>query len=108
MYKRILVAVDDTKTSRHAFDIALDLARPRQATLRAFHAIKDSAFGYQVPSYDPSVLREKLTEEGADVVVMSTHGRRGVHRLLMGSVAERCVPQSALPVLLVPSAACHA
>jgi nucleotide-binding universal stress UspA family protein len=36
---------------------------------------------------------------------MGTHGRRGVQRLFLGSVAERCVRQAALPVLLVPSAA---
>jgi nucleotide-binding universal stress UspA family protein len=41
----------------------------------------------------------------ADLLVMGTHGRRGVQRLFLGSVAERCVRQPALPVLLIPSAA---
>jgi nucleotide-binding universal stress UspA family protein len=38
---------------------------------------------------------------GAQLLVLGTHGRRGVRRLLLGSVAEGLVRQSALPVLLV-------
>ncbi|MNX74135.1 putative universal stress protein [compost metagenome] len=37
----------------------------------------------------------------ADVVVLGTHGRRGVRRLVMGSVAEGLVRESKVPVLLV-------
>jgi nucleotide-binding universal stress UspA family protein len=39
----------------------------------------------------------------ADVVVLGTHGRRGVERLLLGSVAEGVARRSVIPVLLVPS-----
>lgn len=41
------------------------------------------------------------TEEGIDVIVMGTHGRAGVDRLLLGSVAERVVRSSPVPVLTV-------
>jgi len=41
----------------------------------------------------------------ADLIVMGTHGRRGLRRLMLGSVAERVVRSATLPVLLVPSAA---
>ena len=37
----------------------------------------------------------------ADVIVIGTHGRRGVRRLLMGSDAEQVVRYSPVPVLLV-------
>ncbi|WP_454751852.1 universal stress protein [Cupriavidus necator] len=37
----------------------------------------------------------------ADLVVVGTHGRRGVRRLVMGSVAEGVVCRSKVPVLLV-------
>jgi nucleotide-binding universal stress UspA family protein len=103
---------------------------------------------FEAPGYDPSVLRNRLVEEGkelgaefaaamaaqgvkgelavgeasslddvsvvvlkaaadfnADLLVMGTHGRRGFQRLILGSVAERCVRQATLPVLLIPSAA---
>jgi nucleotide-binding universal stress UspA family protein len=40
-------------------------------------------------------------EVGADVVVMGTHGRRGVSHLLIGSVAEHIVRHSPIPVCTV-------
>jgi nucleotide-binding universal stress UspA family protein len=39
----------------------------------------------------------------ADVIVMGTHGRRGVSRLMLGSVAERVLRRARCPVLLVPA-----
>lgn len=41
----------------------------------------------------------------ADLIVMGTHGRRGVNRALLGSDAELVVRQASVPVLLVRSAA---
>ena len=40
-------------------------------------------------------------ENPADIVVMGTHGRSGMDRLLLGSVAERVVRSSPVPVLTV-------
>lgn len=40
----------------------------------------------------------------ADLVVMGTHGRTGVKHLLLGSVAERVVRSSKIPVITVPTA----
>ncbi len=40
----------------------------------------------------------------ADLIVMGTHGRRGVQRALLGSDAELVVRYSPVPVLLVPAA----
>jgi nucleotide-binding universal stress UspA family protein len=44
-----------------------------------------------------------LKEKGADLVVMGTHGRRGISRVLLGSVAEKTVRLSPVPVLTVPA-----
>lgn len=41
------------------------------------------------------------SEAHADVIVMSTHGRSGVKRWLLGSIADRVVTHSDLPVLLI-------
>jgi len=54
-------------------------------------------------------VAETIADEAAswpaDVVVLGTHGRRGVERLLLGSVAEGVARRSVVPVLLVPSRA---
>jgi len=44
---------------------------------------------------------EYAESEGIDLVVMGTHGRRGFDRILMGSVAEKVVRLSPVPVMTV-------
>jgi nucleotide-binding universal stress UspA family protein len=43
-------------------------------------------------------------EVGADAIAMATHSRRGVTRLMFGSVAEEVLHLSSLPTLLVRAA----
>lgn len=47
------------------------------------------------------VIVEYATREGCDLIVMGTHGRGGLNRLLLGSVAERVVRSSHVPVTTV-------
>jgi nucleotide-binding universal stress UspA family protein len=42
-------------------------------------------------------------ERNADLIVMGTHGRRGLSRVLLGSVAEKTVRLCPVPVLTVPA-----
>ena len=44
---------------------------------------------------------EQIAEWKADVVVLGTHGRRGVRRLVLGSDAEQVLRAATVPVLLV-------
>lgn len=39
----------------------------------------------------------------ADLIVLGTHGRRGIRRLVMGSVSEGVICKTSLPVLLIRS-----
>jgi len=41
----------------------------------------------------------------ADMIVMGTHGRSGLSRLVLGSVAEAVLRRATVPVLVVPLAA---
>ncbi len=47
------------------------------------------------------VIDQTAKELGADLIVMGTHGRRGVTRALLGSVAETVVRTAPCPVLTV-------
>lgn len=58
---------------------------------------------------DPArVIVDEAVARHADLVVVGTHGRSGVARFLLGSVAERVVHLAPCPVLTVPSGAAHA
>ena len=39
---------------------------------------------------------------GVDLIVIGTHGRQGLKRLLVGSVAQEIVKRSVVPVIVVP------
>lgn len=41
------------------------------------------------------------SDEGVDLIVMGTHGRRGLDRYLVGSVTERVVRRTEVPTLVV-------
>lgn len=47
------------------------------------------------------VILAQIQEVGADVVVLGTHGREGMSRLVMGSAAESVLRHAKVPVLLV-------
>jgi nucleotide-binding universal stress UspA family protein len=50
----------------------------------------------------PAILQHARTVR-ADLIVMGTHGRRGMSRLVMGSDAEAVLREATVPVLLVRS-----
>jgi len=46
-------------------------------------------------------------KNGVDVIVMSTHGRSGPSKWFIGSVAEKVLQRSPVPVFLIPSLSCR-
>lgn len=53
----------------------------------------------------PEMIVTTAVASEVDLIVMSTHGRTGLVRLLYGSVAEAVLRGASVPVLLVPSRA---
>lgn len=49
----------------------------------------------------PEVVAEEAQSWPADVIVIGTHGRRGISHLFLGSVAEGVVRVASTPVLLI-------
>ena len=67
--------------------------RPADPNLKVAHLLLDG---------DPAtVIVETAAEQGVDLIVLGTHGRSGVGRLLMGSVAEHILRKAPCPVLTV-------
>jgi nucleotide-binding universal stress UspA family protein len=129
--RRILVPIDWSEPSDEAFRLAASLAREHAAELLVLYVVPLAAVMYGPPpeSYlehlleelrrvrpsDPKVRARYLLVEGApaaailsaageshcDLIVMGTHGRRGLNRLLSGSVAEAVVRKAPCPVLTV-------
>ena len=51
-------------------------------------------------------LAEYADKNGVDLVVISTHGRSGMSRWVLGSVADRILRSSCVPVLMVRAPGC--
>jgi hypothetical protein len=44
---------------------------------------------------------KQAKEQNADLIVMGSHGRKGISRILMGSVTEKTIGYAECPVLVV-------
>ncbi|RKD89077.1 universal stress protein [Halopiger aswanensis] len=53
----------------------------------------------------PDTVRSFATDVGADLIVMGTHGRRGLDERLLGSTTERVLRTAPVPVLTIGAAA---
>jgi nucleotide-binding universal stress UspA family protein len=71
-------------------------ARLRMAEITAHVLVKQGA-----PA--PSIIAA-AREVAADAIAMATHSRRGISRMMVGSVAEEIVRLADMPVLLVRAA----
>lgn len=85
-------------------DIYRDQEKIARQKLEEIVARQHSAVSCELltPIGDPA--REILALErqmAADLIVLATHGRRGVRRMLLGSVAETVLREAACPVLIV-------
>ncbi len=60
-----------------------------------------NASGKVLVGYPAEEILNLAEEENADLIIMGTHGRVGIDRILFGSVAEKIVKSSKCPVLTV-------
>jgi len=57
--------------------------------------VKSGVFG--------ETILNTASEVKADVIVMGTHSRRGLEKILVGSVAENVLHHSSIPLLIIPT-----
>lgn len=146
MYRRILVPVDGSDTSRHALQAALQLAGLRGSRMRIVHVVEDEPGPEDFRPWQHGGEPAKLTGQrrvledalqgartagieaethllvaggrrfgeavadearawSADLVVLGSHGRRGIARALLGSGAEQVLRLAPVPVLIVRTSA---
>lgn len=147
MYRHIIVAIDDSDTSRKALEEAILVARVQGASLEIVHATDESqmhvfhAGGMTTMSRDTvmhtasghanacleqaqaraseagiqartrllhgngqqpaDLIADAVRTSDADLLVVGSHGRRGVRRLLLGSVAADLVRKVSISTLIV-------
>jgi nucleotide-binding universal stress UspA family protein len=126
--RTILHPTDFSERSTAALRLAWSLARDHGARLILLHAVPPTEDSWlqadlkelhgkleQLPLSGTDVVVERqliqelpasavlrvATETNCDLIVMGTHGRTGLGRALMGSVAEQVVRRASCPVLTV-------
>ena len=73
---------------------------------RSKQHLKDETIHTIVKSGDfAKAILETAKELEADVIVMGTHSRRGLEKILVGSVAEHVLNQSLIPLFIIPTRA---
>lgn len=116
---KVLTVVTDPMSSFMApYDLAYDVGPVRNAAIESGKAALEktvaalTAGGVNVSgdlldltetgsSNIAAAIREEAESWPADLIVMGTHGRRGLRRFFLGSVAEELARTSHTPLLLV-------
>lgn len=121
---RILVPLDGSLVSEEAVPYAASLARRAGATLRLVHVEAETSHEVLPVTYPADLLKEPVLDGvkvqaevlqgpvqealledarnfNADLLVLTSRGRSGVKRAVLGSVADRVIRHSEVPVLLV-------
>ncbi|HVO29822.1 MAG TPA: universal stress protein [bacterium] len=120
--KKVLVPIDYSPGSLSALRKAVEVVEQLDASLEILHVLdvpggharrdlehfvspvlkKGRRVQVHIEQGDaPWVIARVAEREGYDLIVMGTHGRSGVRRALLGSVAEEVVRRSPVPVLTV-------
>jgi universal stress protein A len=126
----ILHPTDFSESADHAFRLACSLARDHEARLVVLHVVASSApvaggmlvgsFSYDTLDDVDSELTDRFSKGNvidgilaaaedvqAGLIVLGTHGRTGLTRLLMGSIAESIVRKANCSVLTVKTPIDH-
>jgi nucleotide-binding universal stress UspA family protein len=100
------IAIDTTALSaaRRSAGITLIAVACETARLAGIELEADLIETETPVQYVAEAIAGEAARWGADLLVMGTHGRRGFQHLMLGSVAERTLRRSLVPVLLIPPA----
>jgi len=122
-FRKVLCPLDFGPNTKLTIDTARQVAEQNGATIVLFHVVPSGAtrdakermhriasenfsdktpHEIEVATGDPAAkILQAAEKDHADLIVMATHGRTGVDHFVLGSVAERVVRESPVPVLTV-------
>jgi nucleotide-binding universal stress UspA family protein len=88
-------------TAQHVADLVNDADRQVKALCDRFERAGVAIEGKVVQGAAAEEILAFADREGCDLIVMGTHGRSGVRRLVLGSIAESVVRGANIPVLTI-------
>ncbi|GBD11783.1 Universal stress protein [bacterium HR23] len=89
---------------RLPLDVAVHLARAEEYLALTARPLREAGLEVLVKAQEGEPVGQILSYAqglGADLIALTTHGRTGFSRLVMGSVADRLLRTSAIPLFLV-------
>lgn len=95
------IALDPLVASTIRKDIREEAAKYVTKTVDALKKDNIKVTGITKEGSVPDIILEVAEETHADMIAMSTHGRTGVKRWLMGSVADKIIHHTHIPVMLI-------
>lgn len=130
LFERIMVPTDGSDFAARSEDIAIEIAKKFNSTIVAVHIIDDKLiYPFEVLEDEGKSILKKVKEKAekekvtiqdvlivgspthdmakivkkteTDLVVIATHGKTGLEKLILGSVAESALKSVNKPVLLV-------
>ncbi|MTK64323.1 MAG: universal stress protein [Methanobacterium sp.] len=130
MFERIMFPTDGSEYAARSEDIVMEMAKKFGSTVVAVNIIDDKLiYPFEVLEDEGKAILSHVSERGqkedvnveevlivgspthdmekivkkteADIVVIATHGKTGLEKLILGSVAESALKTVKVPVLLV-------
>ena len=95
--------IEDTQLEEALFKAGQDIIEEARGEVQKAGIEVETALPQNLNNEIGMVIVEEAKRWGADLIVVGTHGRRGIQHLVLGSVAERVARAATCPLLLVPS-----
>lgn len=95
--------IEDTQLEEALFKAGQDIIEEARGEVQKAGIEVETALPQNLNHEIGMVIVEEAKRWGADLIVVGTHGRRGIQHLVLGSVAERVARAATCPLLLVPS-----
>ncbi|HJS54253.1 MAG TPA: universal stress protein [Chitinophagaceae bacterium] len=90
-----VVETDNAKELKKAAQDFLDKSKQHLRDEKIQTVVKNGVIG--------ETILKTATDLKVDIIVMGTHSRRGLEKILVGSVAENVLHHSSIPLLIIPT-----